>query len=441
MSKIAKYANFYKGNQKPVVIDGARTAFVKSFGAFKEKTVIDLYSSALDGLVRRVGLPLEEYDEVLAGMVVPEGKNPNVARDAALNIGLPHHIHGLTLNRACTSSLQTIFDAAKTISFGHSHMILAGGVECLSDVPILYSKKATDFLVSLSKARSMKQRIKILKSFSLKHWIPRPPALAEPLTGLTMGQHAEIMAKKNDISRSQQDMFAVASHTKAFKAMSGDVFASEIIPVWAGRNFNNCITTDDLIRESTNVEKLSKLRPVFDRKYGSLTAGNSSPLTDGAAVTLIADEQRARSLGLKPKARIVDACFIGIDPKDQLLIGPAIAIPYLLKRNNLTVDDIGRFEIHEAFAAQVLSCVKSMASDSFCEKHLGLSKAFGVIPVDRLNVNGGAIAIGHPFGATGSRLVTSLSNELIRSENKYGIIGVCAAGGMAGAMLIENCEE
>ena len=426
-----------KGNGKPVIIDGVRTAFVKSFGVFEDSDALELYSRVIDGLIRRLELDPEELDEVSCGVVVPQTKNGNVARDAVLNLGLPAHIHGLTLNRACTSSLQTISDAARNISFGNPALILAGGVECLSDVPIVYSREARKFLVTLNKARTTASKLNLLKNFSAKAWLPKPPSLSEPLTGFTMGEHAEMMAKINRISKHDQDLFAVESHKKAAAAVESGYFDAEIIPTWPTPKYAVCVDRDNMVRADTSIEALKDLKPAFDRRYGTITAGNASPLTDGAAVTLIADEARAKSLGLKAKARIKDMVFVGVNPYEQLLIGPAIAIPLLLKKNGITLNDIDLFEIHEAFAAQVLSCTRSMESTDFMERHFG-TKALGAFPMDRVNVNGGALAIGHPFGATGSRLVTTLSNELIRSDKNLGLIAICAAGGMSGAMLIER---
>lgn len=425
------------GNGKPVFIDGLRTPFVKSFGAFQDADCLELYSRVVDALIRKLSLDPQTLDQVTAGVVIPQTKNANVARDAVINLGLPAHIHGYTVNRACTSSLQTIADAACSIKFGHPIMALSGGVECLSDVPISYSKEARQFLLALNKAKTATDRLSILKNFSAKAWLPKPPALAEPLTGLTMGESAEIMAKLNGISREAQDEFAVRSHQKAAKAQKEGKFDEEIVPIWASPKFS-CTDRDNIIRQDSNIDQAKTLKPAFDRKHGSITAANASPLTDGASVALITDEKRALDLGLKPKSRIVDFTFVGVDPTKQLLIGPALAIPLILKRNNLTLADIDLFEIHEAFAAQVLSCLRSMESADFCQEHFGEAKAFGSIPEEKLNVNGGAIAIGHPFGATGARLVTTISNELIRSDKNLGLVAICAAGGMAGAMLIER---
>jgi len=436
--QVTKYRHALpKGNGKPVLIDGARTAFVKSFGVFEDCDALELFSRSVQGLIRRLDLDPQEIDEISCGVVVPQTKNGNVARDTIINLGLPAHIHGVTVNRACTSSMQTIGDAARSIAFGNPALILAGGVECLSDVPIVYSQEARKFLVTLNKARSTAAKLNILKNFSAKAWLPSPPSLSEPLTGLTMGEHTEIMAKLNRISKEDQDRFAVESHKKAAIAQESGYLDQEIVPVWPTPKYAQCIDRDNMIRADTSVEALKDLKPAFDKKFGTLTAANSSPLTDGAAVTLIADEARAKSLGLVPKVRIKDVIMVGVNPYEQLLIGPAIAIPLMLKKHGLTIDNIDRFEIHEAFAAQVLSCIRSMESNDFMERYFG-DKALGKFPMDRVNVNGGAIAIGHPFGATGARLATSLANELVRSDKNLGLIAICAAGAMAGAMLIER---
>lgn len=438
MFSASKYhALLPEGNGKAVFIDGIRTPFVKSFGAFEKADTLELYSRVVEGLLRKLALDPTLLDEINAGVVVPQTKNGNVARDAVINLGLPPHIHGYTVNRACASSLHTIADAAKAIGFGQPLTVLAGGVEVLSDVPIVYSKEARGFLLALNKAKSPAEKLALLSQFSAKDWLPKPPGLTEPLTGLTMGESAEFMAKINGISREDQDRFALASHQKAAEAQRAGRLDDEIMPVWASPSYE-CVDKDNLIRGDTTLEKLATLKPAFDKNYGSLTAGNSSPLTDGAAITLITDELVAKNFGLKPKSIIRDYFFVGVDPTEQLLIGPAVAIPYLLKKNKLGLDDIDRFEIHEAFAAQVLSCLRAMESKDFCQRYFGDTKPFGTVPVEKLNVNGGSIALGHPFGATGARLVTSLSNELIRSNKKLGLIAICTAGGMSGAMLIER---
>jgi acetyl-CoA acetyltransferase family protein len=426
------------GNGKAVFISGTRSPFVKSFGAFEDTDTLELFSRTVDGLLRGISMDPKELDEIIAGVVIPQTKNPNVARDAVVALGLPAHIHGYTLNRACTSSLQGVADAAKSIGFGHAISAIVGGVECLSDVPIVYSKSARKFLVKVSKAKTTADKLGLLRDFSAKAWLPSPPSLTEPLTGYTMGDHAEMMAKIWEISREEQDAFAVRSHHRAAAAIAEGKFKDEITPIWSAPKYATCVDADNIVRADTTLEQMQKLRPVFDRKWGTITAANASPLTDGASAALICDGGRAKDLGLKPRSLIRDFVFVGVQPHPQLLIGPAIAIPMLLKKHGLTTDDIDLFEIHEAFAAQVLCCLKALKSSDFQEKYFGEAKAFGEIPDEKLNVNGGAIAIGHPFGATGTRLITTITNELHRRQGKLGVVAVCAAGGMAGAMLIER---
>ena len=422
----------------PVFIDGVRSPFVKSFGAYEGIDCLELFSRTVAALLRKVDVDPYAIDEIAAGIVVPQPKNPNVARDAIINLNLPHRIHGSTTNRACTSSLHTIANAAATIGSGQPLVALAGGVEMLSNVPIVYSEKATKFLIKISRARGNVERLKLLSQLSAKDWIPKPPSLLEPLTGFTMGEHAEQMARLNNIPRAKQDEFALTSHQRASAARKAGKFAAEICPIWTEGDYSKVVAADNVIRDDADLASLQRLRPVFDRKYGSITAGSSSPLTDGAAVTMIADAQRAQALGLVAKAKIRDFLFVGVDPYKQLLIAPAVVIPQILRRNKLTLKDIDLVEIHEAFAAQILSCQHALASADFFAEHFGSGKPCGAIPADKLNVNGGAIAIGHPFGASGARLVTTLINELQRRDQTLGLVAVCAAGGMGGAMLIER---
>ena len=430
------------GNRMPVLIEGSRSPFVKSFGAFAGNDALELFSRTVDGLVRKAAVPVEAYEEIICGVVTPQTKNTNVARDTILNLGLPHHIHGYSLNRMCTSSMETIGDAAKSVMAGTARMVIAGGVDVLSDVPITYTREARENLLRFSKGKSVSEKASAFAGFIPKALAPKPPGITEPLTGMSMGEHAEIMAKLNGITRKDQDEFALLSHRNAAAAAESGKFKDEIVPVWPAPKFLKCIDQDNIIRADTSLDSLGQLKPAFDRKYGTITAGNASALTDGAAAVVIADEQYAtKELGLTPKARIRDFVFVGVNPYEQLLIGPALAIPMLLLRNKLGIIDIELFEIHEAFAAQVLSCLRSMESADFCSRHLGLSRAFGAIPPERVNVNGGAIAIGHPFGATGARLALTASNELQRRKGKFAVIAICAAGGMAGAMLVENYQS
>lgn len=429
-----------EGTRMPVVLEGVRTPFVKSFGAFGDSDALELFSRTIDGLIRKTDAPVDSFDEIICGVVTPQVKNTNVARDTILNLGLPPHIHGYSLNRMCTSSLESIACAARSIMSGQSVMTLAGGVDVLSDIPITYSRDARKSLLRFNKSKSAVDKASALGSFFPKALAPKPPGITEPLTGMSMGEHAEVMAKLNGITREAQDELALLSHQRAAAAQAAGKFSKEIVTVWPGPRFKDAVSQDNIIRADTTTEGLAKLRPAFDRKYGTITAGNASALTDGAAAVVIADQAKAKNLGLKPRALIKDMVFIGVNPYEQLLIGPAITVPMILMRNGLGITDIDLFEIHEAFAAQVLSCLRSMESTEFCARHLGLAHAFGEIPPDKINVNGGAIAIGHPFGATGARLVMTTVNELEARDAHFGVIAICAAGGMSGAMLIERIE-
>lgn len=432
-----------------VIIDGVRTPFAKSFGAYQDLPPLNLFARVVDGLLRKTEIDPEALSSVICGTVISHLANHNIARDAVLELGLPRHIDGQTINRACASSLQAVATAAEQVLVGNDGLMICGGVENLTDCPISYSKEARSFLVQFSRARNSTDKVNAIKNFSAKSFLPSAPDVVEGFTGLTMGQHTEIMAKKNSISRSAQDEFAVASHHKAAAAREKGYLAEEIVPVWlpgtknGGTAYEQSLVEDDLIRADSRIESLQNLRPSFDKRFGSLTAANSSALTDGASACLVTSLERAKALGLTPKAKVVDYCTVAVDPEDQLLIGPALAIPLLLKRNGLKDTDIDTFEIHEAFAAQVLSCIQAMGNEEYINGKLsprydGASFDPVNVPLDKLNPNGGSLAIGHPFGATGTRIVTALANELSRTGKQRGVIAICAAGGMAQAMLIER---
>lgn len=428
----------HKTGRSVVVLDALRTPFVKSFGVFENETPLALSLHTVRSLLNRSKVDPAEVGGVVWGAVVPQVRNPNVARDLVLFSGLPKHSPGYTLNMACASSLQAVLSAHDAIALGRHELMVAGGVEVLSDVPITYSDKAQKFLTRFGRARSLPQRLSLLATISPKDFLPKAPSLAEPYTGLTMGDHGEIMAVKNTISRARQDEYAMLSHARAHTAVQAGYLADEVVPTWVGRKSETCVTHDNIVRGDTTTEALGALRPAFDKKHGTLTAGNSSALTDGASAVLLAHEDYAKHMGLAPLGRIVGAHSVAVDPKDQLLIGPAIAIPQLLKRHGLGLDDIDIFELHEAFAAQVLSCLDAMNNAAFCRDKAGLSEAFGNIPLDKVNVDGSSLAYGHPFGATGGRLISRALRILQRTGKKRAVIGICAAGGMAQAMLLER---
>lgn len=388
-------------------------------------------------LLYRTNLDGREVDEVIFGQVIPSVLAPNVAREVSLLPQFPRSIPAYSLNRACASAGQAITNAHDQILMGHAGVVLAGGVESLSDIPILHSKKMSRTLVAAGRAKSFGARLAAFSRIRPQDLVPVTPAIAEPSTGESMGQSAEKMAKENGISRDAQDRLALLSHQRAAAATADGRLPDEIVPWFGGRNMDEITESDNGIRPDTSLEKLAELKPVFDRRYGSVTAGNSSPLTDGAAAVLLMSEDKARALGYRPLATIRSYAVAAVDPGWQLLMGPAYAVPKALDRAGITWKDLGLVEIHEAFAAQVLSNVQAWASKAWAER-LGRSQPVGEVDWERTNVMGGSIAIGHPFGATGARLVTTVVNEMHRRNVQFGLISICAQGGMGLAMVVES---
>ncbi len=420
-------------NRRVAVIAGVRTPFARSGTVFRDVGPVELARHAAKELLYRAGLPGREVDQVIFGQVVPSVLAPNVAREVSLLPQFPATVPAYTLNMACASAGQTIGSAADQITLGEAETVLAGGVESLSNVPILHSKPFADILMEASRAKSLGRRLKALGKVRPRHLIPVTPAIAEPSTGETMGQSAEKMAKENGISRDAQDRYALMSHQRAAQGTESGVLTSEIAP-WLG---DPPVISDNGIRNDTSLEQLAKLRPVFDRRYGTVTAGNASPLTDGAAAVILMNEEKARADGRVPLARIRSYAVTAVDPGWQLLMGPALAVPLALKRAGISWTDLGRVEIHEAFASQVLSNVQAWASAEWADR-LGLPGPVGEIDWEITNRYGGSISIGHPFGATGARLVTTLANEMRRADVQFGLVSICAQGGMGLAMVLER---
>ena len=417
------------------IVDGVRTTFAKSGTVLKDVPAVALARHAAKELLYRTGIAGTEVDEVVFGQVVPSVLTPNVAREVSLLPQFPKTIPAYTLNMACASAAQAVTSAAAQIVLNHADTVIAGGVESLSDIPILYSRRLSEILVQASKAKSLGQRIKAFAAIRPRDLVPVTPAIAEPSTGESMGQSAEKMAKENQISREDQDREALMSHQRAAHGTGSGMLTREIAPWLDGRD--GPITSDNGIRADTSMEALAKLRPVFDRRYGTVTAGNSSPLTDGAAAVLLMESEKAKAMGHQPLALIRSHAVAAVDPGWQLLMGPAYAVPLALDRAGITWQDLGLVEIHEAFAAQVLSNEQAWASQAWADK-LGRSAPVGQVDWDITNVYGGSIAIGHPFGATGARLVTTLANEMRRRDVQFGLISICAQGGMGFAVVLER---
>ncbi|HEX5963936.1 MAG TPA: acetyl-CoA C-acyltransferase [Gemmatimonadales bacterium] len=423
--------------RRVAIVAGVRTPFAKSGTVFRDVSAVALARHAARELLYRSEIDGREIDEVVFSQVVPSAVTPNVAREVSLLPQLPPSVPAYTLNRACASAAQAINNAADQILLGHADAIMAGGVESLSDIPILHSRRFGQVLVDASKARSFGGRVAAIGRVRPRDLVPVTPAIAEPSTGETMGQSAEKMAKENGITREEQDRLALMSHQRAAAATADGRLTAEIAPWFGGPDLDQIITADNGVRSDTSLDALAKLKPVFDRRYGSVTAGNSSPLTDGAAAVLLMAEEKAKALGHEPLAYIRSYAVSAVDPGWQLLMGPVFAVPKALERAELTWRELGLVEIHEAFAAQVLSNVQAWGSQSWADR-LGLAAPVGEVDWERTNVAGGSIAIGHPFAATGARLVTTLANEMRRRDVQFGLLSICAQGGMGYAMVLER---
>ncbi|HLV24767.1 MAG TPA: acetyl-CoA C-acyltransferase FadI [Gemmatimonadales bacterium] len=427
----------HPGGRRVAIVAGVRTPFAKAGTVLRSVSAIDLGKRAVSELLQRAELDPGLVEMLVFGAVLQDVTAPNIAREISLMPLLPRGVQAYTVGRACASSNQAITDAADQIILGHAEVAVAGGAESLSNVPVLHSAGMSDALVAASRAKNARQRMSALATIRPKDLVPITPAIAEPTTGETMGESAEKMAKLNGILREEQDQFALRSHRLASAGTADGRLAEEIAPVWTGADLQTVVTADNGIRESTNIEQLSALKPVFDRKYGSVTAGNSSPLTDGASAVLLMSEERARTLGYTPMGFIRSYAYAALDPGEQLLQAPVLAAPVALKRAGLRLEDMDLVEMHEAFAAQVLSNLKGFESREWARR-AGFDSPVGEVDRARLNVMGGSIAIGHPFGATGARITTTLLNELRRRDGRFGLMTVCAAGGMGFAMVVET---
>lgn len=420
------------------VVRGLRTPFAKSGTHYAHLSALDLGKLVVAELVQRSGIDPDTIQEVVFGNVIPSVKAPNIAREIVLGTGLPRKVPGYTVSKACASSNQAITSAADMIFRGYADIVVAGGSESLSDIPILFSKNFADALVSSSKQKSVGGKLGSFRKIRPKDLAPDAPAIAESTTGLTMGESAEKMAKENGITREAQDKFALQSHHRAAEATASGRFKDEVMTVLVPPGYDDVVETDNLIRGDSTLEAMAKLRPVFDRKYGTITAANASPLTDGAAAVILMSEDKAKALGIKPIGFIKSYAYAATDPFDQLLQGPVFALPVALERAKIALKDIGVIEMHEAFAAQVLSNIQWIGSKKIAQERLGRSEPVGDIDPEKINLTGGSIALGHPFGATGSRIVTTVCNELQRTGQQYGLLTVCAAGGMGVAMVLER---
>lgn len=421
------------GVKNVVLVEGVRTPFLLSGTTYSDLMPHDLARAALQGLLQKTSLPKDAVDYIIYGTVIQEVKTSNVAREAALGAGFSDKIPAHTVTMACISSNQAMTTGFGMIAAGQCDAIVAGGVEFMSDVPIRHSRKMRKTMLSLNKAKTMGQRLGLIGSIRLAHLSPELPAVAEFSTAETMGHSADRLAAAFGVSRLEQDEFAMRSHSLAKKAQDEGLLSDVISFKVPGRDI---VSQDNGIRPST-MAQMSKLKPAFVKPHGTVTAANSSFLTDGASAVLIMSEEKALAMGFKPKAYLRDFVYVSQDPKDQLLLGPTYGTPKALERAGLTMDDIDVFEFHEAFAGQIMANLKAMDSDWFAQTYMGRTSKVGTPPMEKFNLWGGSLSLGHPFGATGCRLVTTVAHRLQKEGGQYGLVAACAAGGQGHAMVIE----
>ncbi len=421
------------------ILSGVRTPFVRAGSRFARVEAAMLARSAFVETLARSSVSPDQIDEVILGCAGQPPDAQNLARVAALRAGVPEHVPAVTVHRNCASGMEAVTEGALRIQAGRGSLFLVGGVEAMSKGLVMYPDSAAEWLAGLAKAKTLGQRLGHFLRFRPRFLKPRiglMEALTDPVSGLIMGKTAEILAREFQIPREEQDEFALRSHEKALRAEQDGVFRDEIAPVLPDPQHPEVTEADNGAREGLTREKLAKLRPVFDRRHGTVTVGNACQLTDGAAALLLASEERAEQLGIQPLGYLNDFAYAGLDPA-RMGLGPVYATSKLLSQSSVRWEDFERIELNEAFAVQVLACRRAFASEEFAHRHLGRADPIGELPDEKLNVNGGAIALGHPVGATGIRLVLTLLHELARSDCRRGLATLCIGGGQGAALDLE----
>jgi len=425
------------GKDRVAVVAGLRTPFTKAGTALKAMRTVDLGTAVVKELVQRSEIAPREITLCVYGQVVPTLDWLSIAREVVLRSGLPKDIDAFSVSRACATSLQAMTCAAEMMGAGQHEVAVVGGADSMSDVPVGVSRRLAAALLELQKAKTLPDRMKALSRVSLKDLVPPTPGFSrEPTTGEQMGEAAEKMAKGNGISRAEQDEIACRSHRNAARAWADGTYAAEVMHV-IPPPYDQPVDRDNLVREDSSPEALAKLSPVFDRRHGTITAGNASPLTDGASALLLMRESKAKALGYAPLGYLKSWAYAAVDPGWQLLMGPVFAVPRALERAGLGLAQMDLVDMHEAFAAQVASNLQALGSKKFAEERLGRSEAVGEVDPAKLNVNGGSIAIGHPFAATGGRMVLSTLRELKKRGGQHALLTICAAGGLGAAVVLE----
>lgn len=420
------------------IVEGIRTPFVKAGTLFEDIPAQRLGAMCVRELLEITSLKPDLIDEVIMGCVAQPADASNIARVISLYAGIPKTKKAYTLSRNCASGMEAVTSAFEKIKCGLDEIVIAGGVESMSNIPLLLGRELTKILIRLNKAKAILEKLRLIASLRPGHFKPVPGivvGLTDPVCGLNMGQTAEILAKEFGITRSEQDEFSLMSHKRA--VLNRMKLREEIFPVFIPPKFEVVVEDDFGPRENQTFEALCNLKPYFDKYTGTITVGNSCQITDGACCLLIMDEEKARELGYEPLGYIRSYTYVGVEPS-KMGLGPAYAIQFVLDKAGLTLKEIDLIEINEAFAAQVLSCIKLLASKKFAEENFNKSEAIGEISLDKLNVNGGAIALGHPVGVTGARLILTLLKEMKRRNARFGLASLCVGGGQGGAIILER---
>lgn len=427
------------GGRRVVLVDGVRTPFMRSGTTYLGLTSYDLARLALGGLLTRNALSPEAVGHIVMGTVVQNVETSNVARDAALGAGFSHRVPAHTVTMACISANQAVTSAAEVIRSGAADIAIAGGVEVLSDAPPQFPLEVRKRLYESQRYASPLDYRKLFAGVSPSDLLPRAPKVAEYSTGETMGESADKLAASFGVTRAEQDAYALRSHQSAAKATETGLLEDEILPTAVPPTFE-LHTKDNTVRADSSLDKLASLKPVFVKPFGTVTAGNASPLTDGASAVLLMEEDTALALGYTPKARLGPYTYVAQDPGEELLLGPAYATPKVLEQAGVTLADVDATEIHEAFAGQVLAVLRALESDTFARERLGRGGRVGAVDLDKLNPWGGSLSLGHPFGATGTRLLTTAAHRLEAEDGSLALVTACAAGGLGFAMLLERYE-
>ncbi len=427
-------------SQPVYLVKGNRTPQAKSGTILKDVAAPFLGHYLIRDMMDQLPIPSDGIDEVIVGNTGNPAKYPNIGRVIALEAGLDKKTSGYTVHRNCASGMEAMSQAFVKIALGRSDVIFAGGVESMSQMPLLFNEDMTEFFIQLMKAKNPADKMKIFSTFRFPHLSPIiaiEQGLTDPFCGLNMGETAEKLAREFKLTRTMQDEFANNSHRKAITAQAEGKFLDEIVSVIAGKNLDKLVSTDNGPRGDSSVEKLAKLRPYFEKRTGTVTVGNACPITDGGSMWLMCSEAAVKKYNLEPMARMVDFHFHGLEP-ERMGLGPVLAMDGVFKRTGMKLEQMDLVEINEAFASQVMSCLAVMKSKEFSDKWN--VDVLGDLDPAKLNVNGGAIALGHPVGSTGSRLVVTLAHELARTKQKYGVASLCIGGGQGGAVIIENLK-